>query len=59
VAAIQSLHRPDVKVETHGEFDGFTALGLFGAAFGWMLAIGLTLFFYKLICRWMGIPHDI
>ncbi len=56
ITAIQSVHRTDVVIKTVK--DPFTtnwATTLFGGAIGFMMLTGLVLFFYKLICGWMGI----
>ncbi len=60
VSAVESLHRPDIDIQTQKNPPRYPSL--FGApylALGAMLLTALVLFFYKKICQWMGIPPTI
>jgi hypothetical protein len=60
VTVVESLHRQDVDVQTMRSFEAnrspFTIIFI---ALGFMFLIGLTLFFYKLFCRWLGVAPTI
>jgi hypothetical protein len=58
VTAVESLHRQDVDVQTMKSFSAKRVSFFFTAPFmalGIMIMTGLTLFFYKLYCRWLGV----
>ena len=62
VTAIESLKRSDIVVITKDKTDfGISAIPGMTIAIAFFASIisGITLFFYKLYCRWLGIQQNI
>jgi hypothetical protein len=62
VTAVVSLKRQDVDIKTMKSFStprSFSPFTIPFMALGCMMITGLTLFFYKLYCRWLGIAPTI
>lgn len=58
VTAVESLHRQDIDVQTMKGFSAKRGSFFFMAPFmalGIMMMTGLTLIFYRLYCRWLGV----